>query len=191
MVVPSGGYSGQQVRTFVAAAAEPNQSQTDFAGQERGFKVAECVPRMEVDISRKVDVARSLAQAAPFQEVGDANKGAASLIALLVTRETSNHPLRLIFGLLFGFFAGTVCHWMFGVFDVLCVLSTILGSLGYFLVVGGSFTPAVYFVTAPIFLNFGLPVIEKKMGWEDVSTSAGRGGAAGFTGRARNNAQWR
>ena len=59
MVAPTGGYSEQQVRTFAAAAAEPKQSQTDV-GQERGDKVAERVPRTEVDISRKVDVARSL-----------------------------------------------------------------------------------------------------------------------------------
>ena len=75
---------------------------------------------------------------------------------------------------------------MFDVFDVLCLMSTMLGSLGYFLVVGGSFTPVVYFVTAPVFLNFGLPQIEKKMGWDKGSNTRNHG----FSGRARNNQQW-
>ncbi len=101
-------------------------------------------------------------------------------------RETSNNPLRLVCGLLTGFAFATCAHYMMGVFDVMYLFSAMVGSLGYFLVVGGNFHPLFYFILVAPYMFFGVPVVMAKLGWDGEDSRCARAGGVEFRGRSRN-----
>ncbi|CAD7972552.1 unnamed protein product [Amoebophrya sp. A25] len=140
-------------------------STSTSSSSERGIMPTKKKKPSELEIHQRSAPAPPR-EAAPFAEVGGANNAASSLVSLLVSRETTSHPLRLVSGLCVGYFFGFVAHSVLGIFDVLCLLSTTAGLLGYLFVVGSNFNPLFYFVSAPVVLLLGTPYWDRYFGLE-------------------------